>query len=143
MKTKLMIMSVLTAACIFVFSGAAWADGKKDRHQKNPKQKLYTVSKHLKPAVHQQNQWQQASRYQDQKQRYQKRFHQRSKYHHPLSHNRNYRYKPYYKHHDNFGRYYKPRHYIQRPIYSNPHGKVSIMTSTSHHGWSIKVSSRD
>ena len=49
MKTKLMIISVLTAACIFVFSGATWAESKKERRNKNPKQKHYTVAKHHKP----------------------------------------------------------------------------------------------
>ena len=155
MKTKLMITSVLTAACIFGFSGATWAESKKDRRNKNPKQKHYTVAKHPTPVVHQQNQWLQASRYQDKKHRYHKRFHQRGKYHHPGSHNRIYRYKPYYRHLDKHCRYYKPRHYIQRPvkkyrrnrhhrpIYSSTHGNVSILASTSRHGWSIKLSSKD
>jgi hypothetical protein len=154
MKTKIMIISVLTAACIFVFSGATWAESKKERRNKNTKQKHYTVSKHSKP-VHQQNQWKQASRYQDKKHRYHKRFHQQGKYRHPGSHNRDYRYKPYYRHLDKHGRYYKPRHYIHRPvkkyqrnryhrpIYSKTNGNVSIRTSTSRRGWSIKISSKD
>ena len=155
MKTKLMIISVLTAACIFVFSGATWAESKKERRHKNPKQKHYTVAKHPKPVVHQKNQWKQASRYQDKKHRSHKRFDQRGKYHHPGSDYRNYRLKPYYRHRDKHGRYYKPRHYIHRPvkkyrrnsyhrpIYSNTNGNVSILASTSHHGWSIKISSKD
>jgi len=155
MKTKLMIISVLTAACIFVFSGATWAESKKERHNKNPKQKHYTVAKHPKPVVHQKNQWKQASRYQDKKQRYHKRFDQRGKYHHPRSDYRNYRPKPYYKHLHKHGWYYKPHHKIHRPvkkyhrntqhrpIYSNTNGNVSILTSTSRRGWSIKISSRD
>ena len=155
MKTKLMIISVLTAACIFVFSGATWAESKKERRNKNPKQKHYTVAKHPKPVVHQKNQWQQASRYQDKKQRYHKRFDQRGKYHHPGSPKLNYRYKPYYRHLDKHGRYYKPRPYMHRPvkeyrgnryhrpIFSQSDDNVSILTSTSRRGWSIKISSRD
>jgi len=150
MKTKLMIISVLTAACIFVFSGATWAESKKERHNKNPKQKHYTVAKHPKAVGHHQDQWKQASRYRDKKHRYHKRFDQRGKYHHPGSHDRNYRPKPYYKHFHKHGWYYKPHHKIHRPvkkyhrpIYSSPHGKVSILTSASRRGWSIKISSRD
>ena len=33
MKTKLLKMSMLAAVLIFVFTGASWADGRKNRHQ--------------------------------------------------------------------------------------------------------------
>jgi hypothetical protein len=155
MKTKLMIISILTAACIFVFSGATWAQSKKDRRNKNPQKKHYVVAKQAKPVVHLQNRWRQASRSQDVKHRYHKRFSQRGKYHHPGSYDRKYRHRPYYRHFGKYSRYYKPRHYIQRPvkkyhrnrhprpIYRRPHGNVAILAGTSHHGWSIKISSRD
>ena len=154
MKTKLMIISVLTAACIFVFSGATWADSKKDRRSKNPKQTHYTVAKHPKP-VHHQNQLQQASRSQDVKHRYHKRFSQGGKYHRPGGHHRHYNHKPYYRHFHKHGCYYKPHHKIHRPvkkyhrnrhhrpIFSHSDDNVSILASTSRRGWSIKISSRD
>ena len=149
MKTKLMIISILTAACIFVFSGATWAQSKKDRRSKTPQKKHYVVVKHAKPVVHGKNQRQQASRYQDKKHRYHKQFHQRGKYH------RHYNHKPDYRHFHKHGWYYKPHHRIQRPIkkyhrnrhhrpiFSHTDDKVSILASTSRRGWSIKVSSRD
>ena len=155
MKTKLMLISILTAVCIFVFSGATWAQSKKDRRNRKPQTKHYTVTKSAKPVDHRPNHWQPASRSEDVKHRYHKRFSRRDKYHHPGSHNRYYRYKPYYGHLGKHSRYYKPRHYIQRPvkkyrhnrhprpIYSNRHGNVSILSATSHRGWSIKISSRD
>ncbi len=147
MKTKIMLISILTAAGIFVFSGATWADGKKDRRHNNPKQKQYTVSKHHKPDRHQ-NQWKKTNRYH-------KRSHQRVKHHRRENHDRNYRHKPYYRHPDKQWRYYKPRHYIHRPvkkhnrhkyhrpIYSHTDGNLSILASTFHRGWSIKISSKD
>jgi hypothetical protein len=155
MKTKLMLISILTAVCIFVFSGATWAESKKDRRNKDSKQKHYTVAKHAKPAAHRQNRRLQASRSQDVKHRYHKRFSTRGKYHHPVRHNRNYRHKPYYRHLAKHSRYYIPRHYIQRPVkkyrhnrhhrplYSNTRGHVAILAATSHHGWSIEISSKD
>lgn len=121
MKAKIMLISMLTAVCIFVFSGATWADSNKGRHHKNPKQKHYKVSKHHRHVIH----------------------------------DRNYRHKPYYKHHIKHRPYYKHPHYThrpvkkqrhrryRRPIYSHTDGNVSILASTSHHGWSIKISSRD
>ena len=154
MKTKLVLISILTAAFIFVFSGATWADGKKDRRRNNPKQKQYTVTQHDKP-VHQQNRLEKANRYHDKKRYYHKRSDHRAKYRRLGSHVRNYRHKPYYRHHGKQKPYFKPRYYInrpvekhrrhshQRPIYSSTDGKVSILTSTSHHGWSIKISSKD
>lgn len=155
MKKKLMLISILTAACIFVLNGTTWAASKKDRRNKNPKQKHYIVAKHARPVVNQPLQWRQASRSQDKKYRYHNGFQPRGKYHHPVSHNRNYRYKPYYGHLDKHSRYCKPRHYIHRPvkkyrrpihhrpIYSSRHGNVSIRAATSHRGWSIRISSKD
>ena len=154
MKTKIMLISILTAACVFVFSGATWADGKKDRHHSNPKQKRYTVSKYHKPERHQ-NQWKKGYRYYGKKNQSQKRSHLRAKHHRHESHDRDYRHTPYYKRHAKQWRYYKSRHYIHRPaikhqrhkhlrpVYSRRDGNVSILTSTSHHGWSIKISSKD
>jgi len=154
MKTKLMIISVLTAACILVFGGATWAGSKKDRRNQNAKPKHYTVSVHPK-SVHHPNQWLPASRYREKKHRYPKRFQQRGKYHRPGSHNRIYRHQPYYKHLDKRGRYCKPRHYFHRPvkkhrrilhhrpIYSSTRANVSIRAATSQRGWSIKISSKD
>jgi hypothetical protein len=149
-----MLISILTAACIFVFTGATWADGKKDRRNSNPKQKQYTVSKYHKPDRHQ-NQWKKGNRYYAKKTQSHKRSHQRTKHYRQQSHNRNYRHTPYYKHPDKHWRDYKCRHYIhqrikkhqrhkhQRPVYSRTDGNVSILASTSHYGWSIKISSRD
>ena len=156
MKTKIVLFSILTAACIFVFSGATWADGKgkKDRRSNNPKQKQYTVSKHHKPDLHQ-IQWKKANRYYDKKNQYQKRSHHRSKYHRHESYDRNYRHTPYYRHPGIQRPYYKSRHYIHRPvkkhqrqrhhrpIYSRTDGNVSILASTSHRGWLIKIFSKD
>lgn len=154
MKMKIILISILTAACMFVFSGATWAESNKDRRNKNSKQKHCTVSKRHKPDHHQ-NHWKKSGRYHAKKHRYHKRFHYRDKYHRPGSHNRNYRHKPYYRHLDKHGRYYKPHHYIHRPvkkhrrnrhhrpIYSSTHGRVSILASTSHYGWSIKILSKD
>ena len=116
MKTKIVLFSILTAACIFVFTSATWADGKKDRGHSNPKQKQYTVTQHHKP---------------------------------------DYRHNPYYRHHGKQRPDFKPRHFIKRPvqknrdprlhrpIYSRTDGNVSILASTSHHGWLIKIFSRD
>jgi hypothetical protein len=154
MKTKIMLISILTAASIFVFTGATWADGKKDRRNSNPKQKQYTVSKYHKPDRHQ-NQWKKANRHYAKKNQSHKRSLQRAKHRRHESHNRNYRPTPYYRHHDNQWRYYKSRHYIHRPvikqqrprhsrpIYSRTDGNVSILASTSHYGWSIKISTKD
>ena len=137
MKTKLMLISILTAACIFVFTGAAWADGKKDRRDKNPKQKHYTVSKHHKPDIHQ-NHWKKERPYQRHG-----------------SHDRKYQHMPYYRHHDKHARYFKSRHYRHQPvkkyrhnrhhrqIYSHTDGNVSILAATSGQGWSIKILSKD
>ena len=154
MKTKLMLISIMTAACIFVFTGAAWADGKKDRRNKNPKQKHYTVSKHHKPDIHQ-NHWKKESGYHGKRHPDHKRYHRRDKYHRHGSHDRKYQHKPYYRHHDKNARYFKSRHYRHRPvkkyrhnqhhrpIYSHTDGSVSILAATSDQGWSIKISSKD
>ncbi len=115
MKAKIMLISMLTAVCIFVFSGATWADGNKGRRHKNPIPKHYTVSKHQRHVIH----------------------------------DRNYRHKPYYRHHNKHRHYtHRPvkkhrHHRYRRPIYSHTDDNVSILASTSHHGWSIKISSRD
>jgi hypothetical protein len=154
MKTKIMLISIMTAACIFVFTGATWADGKKDRRNSNPKQKQYTVSKYHKPDRHQ-NQWKKANQHYAKTNPYHKRSLQRAKHRRHESHNRNYRPTPYYRHHNEQWRYYKSRHYIHRPvikhqrprhhrpIYSRTDGNVSILASTSHYGWSIKISTKD
>jgi len=154
MKVKIVFISILTAACMFLISGAAWADGKKDRRHNNPKQKQDTVSKHRKSDP-QHNQWKNANRYHDKKHRYHKRSDHRAEHHRHWRHDRNYRHKPYYRHLDKHRRYYKPRHYMHRPIekyrrhrhhrpiYSRTDGNVSILAATSHHGWSIKISSKD
>ena len=154
MKTKLMIISVLTAASIFVLSPATWAESKKDRRNKNPKKTHYSVAKHQKPN-HQQNQWKQANRNWDANRRYHKRFNQRDHVRRSDVHNHHYRHKPYYKHVQKHGWYYKPHHKIQRPvkkhyrerqhrpIFSHTDGKVSILASTSRRGLSIKILARD
>jgi site-specific DNA-cytosine methylase len=154
MKTKLMIISVLTAASILVLSPATWADSKKDRRNKKPRQTHYTVAKQPK-AFHHQDHWKQKSRYRDKKHRYHKRLHHRDKYHRRAGHNRHYRHKPYYKHVHKHGWYYKPHHTIQRPvkkhyrkrhhrpIFSHTDGNVSILASTSRRGLSIKILARD
>jgi hypothetical protein len=154
MKSKIVLISILTAACIFVFTGVTWADGKNDRRHKKPKQKQSTVAKQHKPA-HQQNQWKKASRYHDKKPQYHKRSHYRAKHQRHGGLVRDYRYKPYYRHPDKRRPYYKPRYYIDRPvkkhrrykhhrpIYSRTDGNVSILAATSHHGWSIKISSKN
>ena len=154
MKTKIVLISILTAACIFVFTGTTWAGGKKDRRHNNPKQKQYTVSKSHQSG-HQQNQWKKVNRYHDKQHQYHKRSDHRAKHHRHGSFGRNYRHRPYYRHHDKHRPYYKPRHYLHRPvkkhrrdrhhrpIYSRTDGNVSILASTSHHGWSIKISSKN
>jgi hypothetical protein len=154
MKTKIVLFSILTAACIFVFTGATWADGKNDRRHKKPKQKQSTVAKLHKPA-HQQNQWKKTNRYYDKKNQYHKRSHQRAKYHRHDSYDRNYRHNPYYRHPGKQRPDFKPRHFIKRPVQKNRHprhhrpiysrtdGNVSILASTSHRGWLIKIFSRD
>jgi len=149
MKTKLMLISILTAACIFVFSGATWAESKKDRRNKKPQKKHYVVAKSTKPVVHWQNQRPQASRSQDVKHRYHKRLSQRGKYHRYYNHKPDYRhfhkhgwyYKPHHKSHRPIKKYHRNRHH--RPIFSHTDDNVSILASTSRRGWSIKISSRD
>jgi len=155
MKTRIMIISILTAACIVVFSGATWAESKNNRRDRNSQKKHYKVANHTKPVVQLQNRRQQAGRSQNLKHRYRQRVSPRGKYHHPGSHSLAFRHKPNYKHRKKFGHYYKPRHYIHRPvkiyhrnrhprpIYGNTHGRVSILAATSHHGWSIRISSKD
>ena len=46
MKTKIMLISMLASLCIFVFSSATWADGKKNRHPEKQKTEHQKVSKH-------------------------------------------------------------------------------------------------
>ena len=154
MKTKLMLISILTAASIFVFTGAALADGKKDQRNKNPRQKQHTVSRPHKP-YHQQNPWKNKRRYHAKKHPDHRRYHRRDKYHRHGRHDRNYHHVPYYRHHGKHARYFRLHHYRPRPvkkyrsskhrrqIYSHTDGNVSILASTSRRGWSIKISSKD
>jgi len=155
MKAKIMVISMLTAAAIFVFCGATWADGKKDRHPKNPKLKHYNVSVQQKP-VHHQPHWTKANPYHAKTHHYRHRAAHRAKgnphriynrrpFRHRLHDRHHYPYKRYYKHrpasHRPAQKYQPARHH--RPIYSHTDGNVSILASTSHHGWSIKISSKD
>lgn len=154
MKTKLMIISILTAACMVVFSTATWAESKKNRRTKNPKQTHATVAKHAK-GFHHQNQGKQSSRYRDKNHPYQQRIQHRDRYHRPGSHHRYYRHKPNHRLFHKYGWYYKPQHKYHRPvkkyhrkghhrpIFSRNDGNVSVLASTSRRGWSIKISGRD
>jgi hypothetical protein len=154
MKTKIVLFSILTAACILVFTSATWADGRKDRGHGNPKQKQYTTAQHHKQD-YRQNQGKNTNRYQDRKPQPHKHSDHRAKYHRLGSHDRNYRHNSYYRHHGKQRPYFKPRHFIKRPvqkkrpprlhrpIYSRTDGNVSILASTSNHGWLIKIFSRD
>ena len=154
MKSKIVLISILTAACIFVFTGTTWAGGKKDRRHNTPKQKQYTVSKYHQPD-HQQNHWKKANRYHDKKHQYYRWSDHRAKHLRHGSLDRNDRHRPYYRHHNKHRPYYKPRRYLHRPvkkhrrdrhhrpIYSRTDDNVSILAATSHHGWSIKISSKN
>ena len=154
MKTKIMLISLLAAVCVFVFSGATWAGDNKDRRPKNPKQKHYNVTKHHKPVAHQ-NHWKKANQNHDEKHQYRHRAPYRGRYQRHVIHHRNYRHKPYNRHHHQPKPYFKHHPYThrpvkkhqrylhRRPIYSHTDGNVSILASTSHHGWSINISSKD
>jgi len=153
MKTKIMISSLLAAACLFVFSGATWADSRKDRRRRPPvKEKHVTVVKHRAPGA-QQRHWKKGHRHHHKKYRYHK--HHRAGYHGHKVRHRNYRYKPYDRYRHKHRHNYRPRHYshrpakkhhayrYHRPIYRHTDGNVAIVAKTSHRGWSIKISAKD
>ena len=126
MKTRIMLISALTTLCIFVFSGATWADSKKNRrHDNKPKQQ--TVSKHRDLGHHQDLRRRAGHAYKP-KHHYHPVPH-RARYHH-------YYHRPYQKpwHH-------RPHHY--RRVYSHTKGNTSILASTSGYGWKIQIFSLD
>ena len=127
MKTKIMFISMLTAICILVFSGATWADGGKNHRRDNHKTKQHRVSKH-RDSDHHPAHWRRAG--------HARRF--KHHYHHPVPHRgrlHHYYQRPYKKpwHH-------RPHHY--RRVYGHTNGNTSILASTSGYGWRIKIFSR-
>ena len=53
MKTKLLKMSMLAAVLIFVFTGASWADGRKNRHHSYTPEKRIRAKHHGVAKYHQ------------------------------------------------------------------------------------------
>ncbi|MCP4627229.1 MAG: hypothetical protein GY850_27515 [bacterium] len=154
MKTKIMLISMLASLCIFVFSNATWADGRKNRHSANQKTEHQKVSKHCS-SDHRPAHWQKAKHTHVKKIYYRHRVHHRFKHdnrgiqyrHHRQSPHYRYQYKhrPYYKkHHNDHQPAIKKRYQRHnRPVYSHHDSKMAILASASHHGWKIKIFSRD
>lgn len=137
MKTKIMLISILTAVSIFIFSGATWADGQKDRLHDNPGQKHGNVSKQSQRDYHQ-NRWDKAKPYHDPKLRYRHYAPRANHYRHHVRH------RPYFYHHLT-PRPVKPYRYRNhhRPVYRHTDGSRSIRAAISQHGWLVKILSRD
>ena len=137
MKAKIMLISMLTAVSIFIFSGATWADGRKDRRHANPGQKHGNVSKQRQP-VYPQNHWNKANPYRNPKLLYRPYAPRASHYRHHVRH------RPYFNHRlapRPVKTYRYPSHH--RPVYRHTDGGRSIRAATSQHGWSIKIFSKD
>ena len=134
MKAKLLTISILTVVSIFVFSGATWADGKKNRKHSGNEKQHYKAAKHRNPVGYDRC---------------------IKKPYSPNWHRQNYRHKPFYRHHYSPRSFYRPHKYMRRPIikhryplhrrpiYSRSDGKVSIVASTVDKGWKIRISSRN
>ena len=152
MKTKIFLFSMLASLSIFVFSTATWADGGKNRRTGYKKPSHYKASRHCN-SNHHPGHWQRAKHNRAKKDHYCHRCYHRANHHyHRIHHRHNPHYKdhsrynrPYYKRHHEYRRpvikLHRPQHC--RPVYSHHNKKRSIVASASHHGWKIKIISRD
>jgi len=107
MKSKLLKISMLTAVLIFVFTGASWADSRKNRHHYNVQNKHYKAAKYRNPA-HYNHGWNKHHRrhYRKNHNRHQQvhrarrhAYKHRHNYHGPVPRPHRYHHKPVYKHH--------------------------------------------
>ena len=151
MKIKIQLISVLTAASIFIFSSLAWADGPKYRHRQNADKKAHKV-------VHHHRHWKKTDNHRKHRHHYRHRaphryrhrdhgFYHRSYRHWRCGKDHFYNHKHYRRHrhgdHRPIKKYRHHDHHPHRPIYRHTGGKVSVLASKSHHGWSIKISTKD
>ena len=137
MKTKIMLICMLTAVSIFIFTGATWADGRKDRSHADPGQKHGNVSKQRQPA-YPQNHWNKANPYHGPKLHYRHYASRANHYRHHVRH------RPYFNHRLT-PRPVKTYRYgsHHRPVYRHTGGSRSIRAAISQQGWSIKIFSKD
>ena len=140
MKAKLLKMSVITTMAIFLFAGASWADGAKNRHHKQVRNKQIRTehdrSDRYQEASHHSRRWYEHPRRQYKKQ-YDRHpaahraeihaFQHRQKYHRPVQNYDRYRPKVIYKH------YHK-----RKPSYNGFSSKAPVFGS----GWSVSIKSK-
>jgi len=151
MNVKLVLIGMLTAAGIFVFSDATWANRNGDHYKITPKQKHYRQSKHDKP-VQSQIHRRKTNPDHDKKDHYRHRIPNRvdsdrhmipKRVNRPKpSLRRHYKHRPYYKHYLYRYRPAKKQRHV-RPKYSRADDSESMPAATSHLSWSIKIVSKD
>ena len=131
MKTKLLKVSMLAAVLIFVFAGASWADGRKNRHysyspEKRIRAKLHGVAKYHQP-VH----------YKHKMNRHHKRLYKKHHYRHRPAHR--YRHHIFYhRHHYRHQRYYGENSYDDDPSYN----EFSIAATISEPGIEFSIGTK-
>jgi hypothetical protein len=140
MKAKLLKMSVITTMVIFLFAGASWADGAKDRHHKQVRNK-HIRTEHdrrdeCREPSHYSRRWYEHSR-RDYKKHYDRHpaayraerhaFKHHQKYHRPVYNYDRYRHKVIRKH------YHK-----RKPSYNG----FSFRAPVFEPGWSVSIKSK-
>ena len=138
MKTKLLILSILTGVFIFVFSGASWADQRKIRNGHHGRDKHYKSDKYQRQ-LHYRHGWKKHNRHYYKKHRY---YRHRHKYHRPYYRN-HYYYRP-YKRHDYYYRRPHHRHHYRDHHYGHgySHSGFSIGTFIYEPGFAFSITTK-
>lgn len=139
MRTKLLKISVLTAALIFLFTSASWADDRKNRHHNHGQNKQIRNGYDRNAQLHRPSHANHSLRKHDHG-RY-KKYHV---YHQPAHHTKRHYYKHHYKNHRpgaGHHRYHKKairkhQHRRKSPV------KVFYIGSVFEPGWSVIVKTK-
>jgi len=131
MKTKLLKMSMLAVVLIFVFTGASWADGRKNRHHRYAPEKRIRAEHHRVAKDHQ------PFHYKHKMSRHHKRLYKKHHYRHRPAH-RSRHHKFYHRHHSRHGRYYSENYYYNDASYN----EFSIAATISEPGKEFSIETK-
>ncbi len=139
MKTKLLKISMMLVALIFVFTGASLADSGKNRHRN------YTPEKRIQAKHHRGSSYRQPVRYQHKVNRHYKRLYKKHHYRHRPAHRYrqprfNHRYKWINKHRH----HYRPQRYASENSYDDyqSYNEFSIAATISEPGVEFSIGTK-
>ena len=131
MKTKLLIISLMTAALMFVFTGASWAGSGKNRHGNYRPEKRITSKHHSGRSQHQ------PVYYKHNIKRHPKTFYKNHRYRYHKFYHRNkwiHKNRPHYRH----GRYYSENSYDEDTSYN----EFSVAATISEPGVEFSIGTK-